>query len=282
MSPVSSNTSSAGTHSGISRRTLVKGAAWSVPVLMMAAPTPAFAASGVCDPTFALNGSSYKCPGQGQNIKQYYLDICVSNLSGCSGPSDQAPTAAYIWGVKNQSGKQLVPGGGAPWPIKIELSSGAGCSGLIEFVWPAGESGSSANWLYFLYNFTDTSSNGATWSDQVVAPPNGTDQQCNPPAGLTSVASANLVTNDSPAGDGTDGSTVGDTGSTPSGDTGSTTTGDTGTTTSGDTGTTTSGDTGSTATGGTGDTTGGSTPGVDTTSGSVDGVTSGTTGGDGS
>jgi len=173
MSPVSSNTSSAGTHSGISRRTLVKGAAWSVPVLMMAAPTPAFAASG-CNPTFSFGGSSYKCPGIGQNSKEYYLDICVSNLSGCTTAGGASPTTMYIWGVQNKTGNDaLTPASpvGNPWHIAIDLTTGQSCSGLTKFV----GSGNSANWLQFFYNFSETDSTGAVWSDYITAPPDCKD-----------------------------------------------------------------------------------------------------------
>lgn len=49
--------------SDFSRRTIVRGAAWSVPVIAMAAPVPVFAASF---PPVIISGftDAYKCPGQ--------------------------------------------------------------------------------------------------------------------------------------------------------------------------------------------------------------------------
>lgn len=53
VDPAERASSSAPT-SGISRRTLVKGAAWAVPAIAIAAPAPAFAASG-CTPTTSFD-----------------------------------------------------------------------------------------------------------------------------------------------------------------------------------------------------------------------------------
>lgn len=49
-----------------SRRTVVRGAAWTVPVLAVAAPIPAFAVSKRCRPF-----STCKDPGDGSNTKDY-------------------------------------------------------------------------------------------------------------------------------------------------------------------------------------------------------------------
>ncbi len=62
-----------------SRRTLVKGAAWSVPVVAVAGAAPAMAAS--CLPTFTLAPTSVKCCSG--KVKSYKLDIIVTDTSGC-------------------------------------------------------------------------------------------------------------------------------------------------------------------------------------------------------
>lgn len=58
--------------SDFSRRTVVRGAAWSVPVIAVAAPIPAFAASF---PPVIISGftDAYKCPGQsaGGNANEF-------------------------------------------------------------------------------------------------------------------------------------------------------------------------------------------------------------------
>lgn len=61
--------------SNYSRRTVVRGAAWSVPVIAIAAPIPAFAASY---PPVIITGytDAYKCPGQssgGNNNSYTYI-----------------------------------------------------------------------------------------------------------------------------------------------------------------------------------------------------------------
>jgi hypothetical protein len=64
-----------------SRRTVVRGAAWSVPVIAVAAPIPAFAASY---PPVIITGytDAYKCPGQssgGNNNSYTYIFEFTAN-----------------------------------------------------------------------------------------------------------------------------------------------------------------------------------------------------------
>lgn len=61
-----------------SRRTLVKGAAWSVPVVAVAGTTPAYAASPpvVVEPDYS--SSACKHPG---NPKWYHFNFCFTNNS---------------------------------------------------------------------------------------------------------------------------------------------------------------------------------------------------------
>lgn len=51
------------TNRGISRRTLAKGMAWSVPAVVVASAVPAYAASPVVPPPVKLTGRSCKIPG---------------------------------------------------------------------------------------------------------------------------------------------------------------------------------------------------------------------------
>ena len=67
--------------SNYSRRTVVRGAAWSVPVIAIAAPIPAFAASY---PPVIITGytDAYKCPGQssgGNNNSYTYIFEFTAN-----------------------------------------------------------------------------------------------------------------------------------------------------------------------------------------------------------
>ena len=67
--------------SNYSRRTVVRGAAWSVPVIAIAAPLPAFAASY---PPVIITGytDAYKCPGQssgGNNNSYTYIFEFTAN-----------------------------------------------------------------------------------------------------------------------------------------------------------------------------------------------------------
>jgi len=59
----------------ITRRTVTRGVAWTVPVIAAAAAAPAFAASApVCNPT-----AECKLPGEGENTKDYAIRTnCVT------------------------------------------------------------------------------------------------------------------------------------------------------------------------------------------------------------
>lgn len=56
----------------MTRRTVVRGTAWTIPVIAIAATAPAFAVSQRCKPV-----PQCKNPGDGQNNKTYYI------LAGC-------------------------------------------------------------------------------------------------------------------------------------------------------------------------------------------------------
>jgi hypothetical protein len=58
------------------RRTIVRGTAWTIPVIAVAATAPAFAASQRCKPI-----AQCKEPGEGQNTKDYaILTNCIGNV----------------------------------------------------------------------------------------------------------------------------------------------------------------------------------------------------------
>ena len=65
--------------SGISRRTVTKAAAWSIPAIALAVPTPAYAAS----PGFiTLTGDGCKLPGNATDIfKGYAFEASISNTT---------------------------------------------------------------------------------------------------------------------------------------------------------------------------------------------------------
>ncbi|WP_122260645.1 hypothetical protein [Ornithinimicrobium cerasi] len=66
-----------------SRRTLVKGAAWSVPVIAIAAPAQALTCSPLsCPPTVDFTGAACKLPGASQDLfKGYRFELEVTNTS---------------------------------------------------------------------------------------------------------------------------------------------------------------------------------------------------------
>ena len=65
---------------GTSRRTLVRGAAWSVPVVAVAGAAPAYAASGYCSGTTCFGGIAiHKCCDAG--TKYYWADVSFTNNS---------------------------------------------------------------------------------------------------------------------------------------------------------------------------------------------------------
>lgn len=68
--------------SGVSRRTVAKAMAWSVPAIALAVPAPAYAASqGIVQ----LTGTGCKLPGNSQSIyKGYALKASASNTTNAS------------------------------------------------------------------------------------------------------------------------------------------------------------------------------------------------------
>ena len=74
---------------GISRRTVTKAMAWAVPVIAVATPVPAFAASrGILD----LSGGGCKLPGNSSVFKGYVFKLTARNTTA-------APITVTITGV---------------------------------------------------------------------------------------------------------------------------------------------------------------------------------------
>ncbi len=61
----------------VSRRTLARGAAWTVPVVAVSVVAPAYAASAGSDPQL-IAGGSCKCPGSGANNFNFKAALTVT------------------------------------------------------------------------------------------------------------------------------------------------------------------------------------------------------------
>ncbi|MFW5469859.1 hypothetical protein ACOCJ4_07430 [Knoellia sp. CPCC 206435] len=109
----------------ISRRTITKGTAWSVPVVavMGSASAQAQAVSG-CVPTLDFSPDSCRCTGEGQNAKDYFVSVCNDGVICPDGGGDGV---LYV-SVRANTGAhpELAPG------LVIEVPVG-GCSGTVQF-----------------------------------------------------------------------------------------------------------------------------------------------------
>ena len=65
----------------VSRRTLARGAAWTVPVVAIAVAAPAFAASPTYTPTLTLMAGC-RCGVGGGPVKPYRIDVTFTNTGG--------------------------------------------------------------------------------------------------------------------------------------------------------------------------------------------------------
>jgi hypothetical protein len=114
--------------SGVSRRTVAKAMAWSVPAVALAVPAPAYAASP-CTPVFSFGAASCKCPGGSDDIKfGYVLQFCVTVAAQCALPP--GGSTAVISFIENNSGKDLVPIGDA-YPIEVPVTVAPNCSDVV-------------------------------------------------------------------------------------------------------------------------------------------------------
>jgi len=65
------------------RRTIARGAAWSVPVIAAAVASPAYAASGQCEPDFQIiPGESFKCCDGGPD-KNMKVTFRITDVNDC-------------------------------------------------------------------------------------------------------------------------------------------------------------------------------------------------------
>lgn len=151
---------------GISRRTLAKGVAWSVPAVAVAAAAPAYAAS---DGPIALTGMACKLPGASSNpYKQGYIfEALITNVAGPN-PDDviYEITNMYVNGNKqNFIGFAFVPVDptvNTDLPTRNTGPSGCSCSNCgdsshIRFCIPDGTQ-------HRLFLYTDNNGNSATSS----------------------------------------------------------------------------------------------------------------------
>ena len=155
-------TTSAPAPSGVSRRTVVKGAAWAVPVVAVASAVPAMAASP-CEPVITFGGLSCKCPGQSTGDPwTYYLQFCATLDPNCTGGT------VSITAVNSKTGG---PGGtplgtpdGSPYPILVP--AGELCSQTYKFT-----SANSANFILITYTYDG----GSEMTIELASPPDCTD-----------------------------------------------------------------------------------------------------------
>lgn len=129
---------------GVSRRTLVKGAAWAVPAVPLIVAAPAYAASPDC-----LTIEVVGCRDLAGNIKEYQLNICSSCHS------------VEITGLFSNA-KELYEDRELSQSVTYTLTSAEGCHLFTVY------SDAGATWVYATYIH-----NGApVTSQQFKTPPN--------------------------------------------------------------------------------------------------------------
>jgi hypothetical protein len=133
--------------SGVSRRTVTKAMAWSVPAIALAVPAPAYAASP-CIPVVTLGNLSCKCPGQSTGDPWgYFLQFCASDAAGCDLPPGSTIEITGVFSnTGGPGGTPLTPGAGVTFPIEVPVG---GCTATtFEF-----SSDNSANFLFVTFEF---------------------------------------------------------------------------------------------------------------------------------
>jgi hypothetical protein len=157
---------------GVSRRTVAKAMAWSVPAVALAVPAPAYAASP-CTPVPSFGGQSCKCPGGSTGVKfGYILQICVTVGNQCALPP--GGLVATITGIVNNSNKPLTPlTPGVSYPFNIPVTVAPNCGGTAILF----DSESSASTLIVSY----TIGGGPTQTISLPAPPECAEN-CSGPA----------------------------------------------------------------------------------------------------
>lgn len=120
---------------GVSRRTLAKGAAWTVPAAAVVAAAPAYAKSGVCE-EYTLAGNTCKVNVKGS--KTYFLSLCRKNT--CA--TGTLPAVSFIVkSIDNNSKKALTPCGDNSFPITVSYPAlGPGESHCVDLGWFSADS----------------------------------------------------------------------------------------------------------------------------------------------
>jgi len=157
-----------------SRRTLVKGAAWTAPVVAVGVAAPAFAASpSDCTPVLTFSPDSCKCPGQSVGTEEfvYYLKFCVTVAQGC--PGGNGAGTFIIDSVEKSNGTLLdeTPNTCFPATLATQTPTTVGNCTANTYRFTGVNSG---NWLEV--NFTVTVNGVATsYSTKVASPPKCAD-----------------------------------------------------------------------------------------------------------
>ena len=114
-----------GQRKGVSRRTLVKGAAWAVPAVPIIVAAPAHAASPECI-QITLGNKACKWPGA-TNYYSYNLELCFKNTCG-------GTYTVWVDHLENNSKKPLAKCGVGFEDQKIVLGPGFdGCIGPYAY-----------------------------------------------------------------------------------------------------------------------------------------------------
>lgn len=150
----------------VSRRTVMKGAAWSVPVVVVASAAPALAAAS-CEIVFTATGDSRKCcNGQPKNMK---LILSVAAANGCAAQGSQV----CITNVR------LATGGGSIGSLVYPNGQCAGVGGTIT-VYLLNTSNCTVNLLVDYTLGAGPVQTAPVQSDNI--PSGNTDGECLPPA----------------------------------------------------------------------------------------------------
>lgn len=89
------------------RRTVVKGAAWAMPAVIIASAAPTVAASVTCNPTLSVQPGSFKCCANGP-AKTMNLNLLVTDASACGIPVGSNICIVDVRMANGQSINQVV------------------------------------------------------------------------------------------------------------------------------------------------------------------------------
>lgn len=147
--------------SDFSRRTVVRGAAWSVPVIAVAAPIPAFAASF---PPVIITGytEAAKCPGRsaGGNENEFTYIFTFTTTSNNVTPEMFTVAGAVvningtIFPVKQIKTEAISGGGTRIYVITVPGENSADGTGDLNFTYQSGSPSQTVTAGPFPYNGT--------------------------------------------------------------------------------------------------------------------------------